>query len=280
MVFAPRDADAGRFGIGELNATGQIINFIEKPEFPRTNLASCRSTCFKKEVLVEELRRAVSGEDQTVTFQIHEVLRRMISRRRAYGFIFRGTWSYSRTLANTTPSTRTCWERRRPWTLRPGTSSQPDGRPRVAAAAGPVSARGPHRKLAGLGGLCDRGTGGKQRAVPGCAGGATGGSERFGAVERRRGRGGCTGVRCHRGQARGVRAGCQVGVGESVASEERPTSLSCGASVLAMNVRLPAGARVGKNCLIHVDATPDDIGLEVPSGKSVWPAATGKPVRP
>jgi hypothetical protein len=47
-----------------------------------------------------------------------------------------------------------------------------------------------------------------------------------------------------------------------------------------MNVRLPAGARVGKNCLIHVDATPDDIGLEVPSGKSVWPAATGKPVRP
>jgi NDP-sugar pyrophosphorylase family protein len=75
-------------------------------------------------------------------------------------------------------------------------------------------------------------------------------------------------------------ARCQVGVGESVASEERPTSLSCGASVLAMNVRLPADARVGKNCLIHVDATPDDIGLEVPSGKSVWPAATGKPVRP
>jgi glucose-1-phosphate adenylyltransferase len=74
--------------------------------------------------------------------------------------------------------------------------------------------------------------------------------------------------------------GCQVGVGESVASEERPASLSCGATVLAMNVRLPAGARVGQNCLIHVEATPDDIGMQVPSGKSIWPVATGRPVRP
>ena len=74
--------------------------------------------------------------------------------------------------------------------------------------------------------------------------------------------------------------GCQVGVGESVASEERPASLSCGATVLAMNVRLPVGACVGKNCLIHVEATENDIGTEVSSGKSVWPAATARPVRP
>jgi glucose-1-phosphate adenylyltransferase len=74
--------------------------------------------------------------------------------------------------------------------------------------------------------------------------------------------------------------GCQVGVGDSVASEEKPASLSCGATVLAMNVRLPAGARVGKNCLVHIEATENDIGAEVPSGKSVWPAAAAKPVRP
>ena len=77
-----------------------------------------------------------------------------------------------------------------------------------------------------------------------------------------------------------ISQGCQVGVGEPVASEERPASLSCGATVLAMYVRLPAGARVGKNCLIHVEATENDIGSEVPSGKSVWPAAAAKPVRP
>ncbi len=49
--------------------------------------------------------------------------------------------------------------------------------------------------------------------------------------------------------------GCQVGVGESVPSEEKPASLSGGATVLAMNVRVPAGARVGKNCLVHFEAT-------------------------
>ena len=73
--------------------------------------------------------------------------------------------------------------------------------------------------------------------------------------------------------------GCQVGVGESVASEEKPASLSGGATVLAMNVRLPAGARVGKNCLVHFEATENDIGMQVASGKSVWPAAAARPVR-
>jgi len=72
--------------------------------------------------------------------------------------------------------------------------------------------------------------------------------------------------------------GCRVGLGESVPSEERPASLSCGATVLAMNVRLPAGTRVGKNCLIHSDASEADIGGEVPSGKSVWPRDAGRQV--
>jgi glucose-1-phosphate adenylyltransferase len=96
MAFVPREKDAGRFGIGELNAAGQIMNFTEKPEYPRTNLASMSVYVFRREVLVEELLRAAKGDEKT--FQIHEVLRRMMSRRRAYGFVHHGGWEYTRTL--------------------------------------------------------------------------------------------------------------------------------------------------------------------------------------
>jgi glucose-1-phosphate adenylyltransferase len=281
MVFAPRDADAGRFGIGELNATGQIINFIEKPEFPRTNLASMSVYVFKKEVLVEELRRAVSGEDQTVTFQIHEVLRRMISRRRAYGFIFRGAWSYSRTLDEYYAFHQDVL----------GAAPTVD----IAAwdvqsnlMAGRASPPPPARCLPGArivnslvsAGCVIEGTVENSVLSPGVRVGPRAvvqGSVLWNDVVVEADAHVCAAIADKRVV---FAAGCQVGVGESVASEERPTSLSCGASVLAMNVRLPAGARVGKNCLIHVEATPDDIGLQVLSGKSVWPAATGRPVRP
>jgi hypothetical protein len=43
-------------------------------------------------------------------------------------------------------------------------------------------------------------------------------------------------------------------------------------------VRMPAGARVGKNCLIHLGASEQDIGSDVPSGRSIWPATPGESV--
>jgi glucose-1-phosphate adenylyltransferase len=281
MVFAPRDADASRFGIGELNATGQIINFIEKPEIPRTNLASMSVYVFKREVLVEELRRAVSGEEQTVTFQIHEVLRRMISRRRAYGFIFRGAWSYSRTLdeyyafhqdvLGTTPAVDIA-----AWNVQSN------------LMAGRASPPPPARCLPGArignslvsAGCVIEGTVENSVLSPGVRVGpravvrdsvlwddvvVEADAQIFGAIADKR-------VVFSRG--------CQVGVGESVASEEKPTSLSGGVTVLAMNVRLPPGAQVGKNCIVHIEATENDIGMQVPSGKSVWPAVAARPVRP
>jgi glucose-1-phosphate adenylyltransferase len=274
MVFAPREADASRFGIGELNSTGQIVNFTEKPQFPRTNLASMSVYLFKKQVLVEELRRAVSGEDPTVTFQIHEVLHRMIFRRRAYGFIFRGAWGYSRTLdeyyafhqdiLGATPAVDIA-----SWDVQSN------------LMAGRASPSPPVRCLPGArvdnslvsAGCVIEGTVANSVLSPGVRVGpgaivrdsvlwddvmVEADAQVSGAIADKR-------VNFSRG--------CQVGAGELMANEERPASLSCGATVLAMNVRVPAGARVGKNCLIHLGVTEDEIGPNVPSGKSVWPVA-------
>jgi glucose-1-phosphate adenylyltransferase len=281
MAFTPRDADASRFGIGELNATGQIMNFTEKPQFPRTNLASMSVYALRREVLVEELRRAVSGEEPTATFQIHEVLRRMISRRRAYGFIHHGVWSYSRTLdeyyafhrdlLGAAPAVDLSAWAVRSNAIAGRTAPPPPARflPVARVANSLVS-----------NGCVIEGTVENSVLSPGVRVGK-------GAVVRDSVLWD-DGVVEEGAQVTGVLAdemvtlgrGCQVGVGEIVPSEEKPASLSCGVTVLGTNVKLPAGARVGRNCIIHCDASEADIGAEVPSGKSVWPAAAGRPVRP
>jgi glucose-1-phosphate adenylyltransferase len=265
MVFAPRDADATRFGIGELNATGQIINFMEKPEFPRTNLASMSVYVFKKQVLVEELRRAVSGEDQTVTFQIHEVLRRMYSR------TLDEYYAFHQDLLGATPAVDiAAWDVQS--NLMAGrTSPPPPARclPGARIVNSLVSA-----------GCVIEGTVENSVLSPGVRVGPRAvvkGSVLWDDVVVEAD----AQVSAAIADKRVVFSrGCQVGVGGSVASEEKPASLCCGATVLAMNVRVPAGARVGQNCLIHVEATDGDIGMQVPSGKSVWPAAAARPVGP
>ena len=47
MAFTPMEDRPSRFGIGELNAVGQIVNFTEKPEYPRTHLASMSVYLFR-----------------------------------------------------------------------------------------------------------------------------------------------------------------------------------------------------------------------------------------
>jgi glucose-1-phosphate adenylyltransferase len=281
MVFTSREADAIRFGIGELNATGQIMNFTEKPPVPRTNLASMSVYVFRREVLVDELRRSASGEDQTVTFQIHEVLRRMISRRRAYGFIHRGVWDYSATLDEYYAFHQALL----------------GAEPKVDIAAwgvhtnamhGRASPPPPARCLPGA-----RIT--NSLVSPGCVIEGTVENSVLSPGVRVGPRAMVTGSVLWNdvtvesdAELSGVIAderavfsgGCRVGEGDCVPNEEKSASLSSGITVLAMNVRVPAGARVGKNCLIHPDVDEEDIGEDVPSGKSVWPRAAGKQVAP
>jgi len=52
------------------------MSYFEKPEHPRTNLASMTVYVFKRDVLVEELKRHAAGSDKPKSFQIYdEILR-------------------------------------------------------------------------------------------------------------------------------------------------------------------------------------------------------------
>lgn len=269
MAFVPRE-DASRFGVGELNAAGQIMNFTEKPEFPRTNLCSMSVYVFRREVLVEELRRSVKGADGAPTFQIHEVLRRMMSHRRAYGFIHHGGWEYTRTLDEYVAFHRGLL----------------GSKPRIGLADWSVRSNLMTRRTAPPP---------PARYLPGsqvddslvCSGcvieGTVKGSVLSPGVKVGKGAvvtdcvlwddvvvgegAKLTGVVSDKRAVFGK--GAQLGVGDAARCEEAPGSLTCGATIVGMDARVPAGVRVGKNCIIHVEAKEADFPPEVPSGKSV-----------
>jgi glucose-1-phosphate adenylyltransferase len=269
MAFASRE-DASRFGVGELNAAGQVMNFTEKPEYPRTNLCSMSVYVFRREVLVEELRRSVQGHEGSPTFQIHEVLRRMMTRRRAYGFVHQGGWEYTRTLDEYVTFHRQLLGPRPKVNLS-------DWQVRSNLMARRVCPPAPTRFLPGS--QVD-----DSMISAGCTiEGAVKGSVLSPGVKVSKGAvvtdcvlwedvlvgegAQLTGVVSDKRTSFGK--GAQVGVGAAAPSQEMPGSLTCGATIIGMDVRVPAGAKIGKNCILHPECGEADVGTEVASGKSV-----------
>jgi glucose-1-phosphate adenylyltransferase len=280
VAFTPREKDANRFGIGELNAAGQILGFTEKPEYPRANLASMSIYVFKREVLIDELKRAIEGEEGR-TFQIHEVLHRMMSRRRAYGFVHHGIWEYTRTLDEYYEA------HRRLLGPTPGIPLA-DWDVRTNLLARRSAPPSPARFLPGA----------QVENSMICANCVIEGSVKGSVLS--------PGVRVGKGavvtdcvlhhdvvveegaRLQGVISDkkavfgrkCQVGFGDVVPSQEMPRSLTCGATLVGYEARIPTEARIGRNCIIHAEIRESDLGSSVPSGESRWPASARKAVAP
>lgn len=272
MVFAPVADNASRFGIGELNAAGQIVGFTEKPEYPRTELASMSVYVFRREVLVEELLRAVRGVEGDATFQIHEVLRRMMPRRRAYGYVYHGSWAYTRTLDEYDafhrdllgPSPKIDLSSWRVRTNLVARRTEPP--PPVRCAPGSVV----ENSLVANGCVI---TGTVRNSVlsPGVRvgpGAVVTDSILWDDVVVEAG---ATAHHVICDKRVRIGANAQIGVGELAPSRELPRSLTCGATVIGVDVRIPPGARLGKSCIVHPDAGESAFAAPLPSGESVRP---------
>ncbi|MDR0965815.1 MAG: hypothetical protein LBM75_04835 [Myxococcales bacterium] len=281
MAFCEVDKNPSRFGIGEINAAGQILGFTEKPTLPRSNFASMSVYVFKREVLVEELRRAIelkegSDGEAVPTFQIHEVLHRMMGRRRAYGFIHRGSWDYMGTLDEYVATHQKLLGERpvlpiADWQIR----TNPLGRqpfPPAPTHLSPGSvikdaliAQGCVIEGEVLGSVLSKGVRiGKGAVVENSI-------LHDGVVVEENARliGVVSDKFAHFGK------GCSIGEGALVPSEELPRSLTCGASVVGFGVRIPPGQVIGKNCIVHSDIDEDDfarLGGVLDSGKSLFPS--------
>jgi glucose-1-phosphate adenylyltransferase len=273
LAFTPVDDNPSRFGIAELNAEGLIQSYIEKPEHPRSNLASMTVYVFKRQVLVDELREHAAGVSSSRSFHIYdEILPRLMERRRCYGYVHHGPWDYARTLdayfaahqqllGDDPKVDLNKWQVRTNTMERRAASPAPSW---VAPGASLVDSL-----------VC-------------------GGAVVYGAVERsvlspdvRVGKGAVVkdsilwdGVDIGPGAVVDhviadkrcvIAAGAKVGVGElGGANDEQPTSLTCGATVLGMDVRVPADGVIGRNCIVYPRAGEAELaGRHIPSGTTV-----------
>jgi len=271
MGVTPVDRNPSRFGIVEVNAEGRIISYMEKPKHPRTNLANMTAYVFKPEILVEELKRQAHSAESPQPFQMYDaIIPSLVARNRTYAWIHHGHWDYARTLdayfqahqdmlGESPPVDLERWKvRTNVWSL---CSSFP----------------GPAR--------CGPGAAVSDSIV-------SGGCDIEGTVERsvlspdvKVGKGAMvcnsvlwSGVVVEEGAVLDkvvcdkrcvIGKGAVVGYGkDSPANDDQPASLTCGATVLGMDVKVPPRARIGRNCIVYPGAEASEL-KKVPSGKTV-----------
>jgi glucose-1-phosphate adenylyltransferase len=270
MAFKPIDDNSSRFGIGELNAVGQIVNFTEKPEFPRSNLASIGVYLFKRQVLLDELNRIVSDSKESDSFHLYEIIQRMIPHRSAYGWIFDGEWHYTRTLDEYYNFHRKLIGPKPEINLADWEVRSSPVEPRVSPSPPTHILQGGHVEDSYI-----------------CAGCVIAGKVKNSILS--------PGVKIEKDAVVTnsilwndvvVKEGAtldkvisdkrtvfgkkaQVGVGKDAPSEEMPQSLTCGVSVFGMDVKVPERATIGRNCIIHPDVTGHELNQPIKSGRSI-----------
>ncbi len=96
-AFIEVDQDeAHRFGIGEIDNEGRLTSYEEKPEKPRSNLASLTILCFKPEVLYSVL--ADNQSDESYEFGRDIIPMMMRQHYKVYGYKHEGYSGYTRTI--------------------------------------------------------------------------------------------------------------------------------------------------------------------------------------
>ena len=275
LGFTPMEEDPSRFGIAELNAEGRIMSYMEKPKHPRTNLASMTVYVFRCDVLVEELRRhANASPEQRKTYHIYdEILPHMMEHRRAFGWVHYGRWEYARTLDAYHAAHQDLLGLApridlQAWNVRTNTMMRRSAPP-------PPTRHFPGAEVidAFVAGGCQI-AGRVERSVLSpdvriAKGAVVRNSVLWEKVVVEEGAV-LDGVICDKRCVIGKGAHVGEGGGELPPNDEQPGSLTCGASVLGMDVHVPAGARIGKNCIIYPKAGADLLSDgSIPSGKTV-----------
>jgi len=81
--------NASRFGILNYQENMKITDFIEKPDNPPSNLASMGIYVFKKDILLEVLKKYCSQKDSDFG---HHIIPQMIENNKVYAYKFNGYW--------------------------------------------------------------------------------------------------------------------------------------------------------------------------------------------
>lgn len=255
---------ASRFGTATLDETGRLTRYQEKAAKPDSDLASMTVYAFNVDVLT---RRLAENMKSGRTFQIYdEVIPRMVAEGdRVFGHVFEGPWRYARTIDAYYEASLSILGADAPdldaWEVRTnlGTARASDRPPAAfrpgARVAGSLVAPGARiagtveRSVISAGVVVERGAAVRDSVV----------------MHDCRVAAGAVLDRVILDKEVSVGAEAHLGIGEARPNRKAAHTLTCGAVVVGKGTRIPAGARVGRNCIV-----PPDLG------EGDWPR---RPVR-
>ena len=91
VYSVPRD-EAHRFGVLDLDQTGRVVDFQEKPKEPRAPWVSMGVYCFNKDVLVEQLQADAELGDESRHDFGRDIIPRMYQSHRVFGYQYQDYW--------------------------------------------------------------------------------------------------------------------------------------------------------------------------------------------
>ncbi|RPH99960.1 MAG: glucose-1-phosphate adenylyltransferase [Zetaproteobacteria bacterium] len=252
-----------RFGVMVADRDGWIVEFQEKVKNATSNLASMGVYVFNFAALADELRGVV-GEKKGNDFG-KDIIPGMLARRRLLCYPFRDYWRDVGTIKSYHEANMDCLDPGsgldlRAWEIRTAPDHGPTGErsPTRLGSAASVS-----NALIGRGCVVE---------------GEVAQSVLFPGVVVRRGalvrdsivmQDAVVGEDCQVAYAV-VDKACRLGAGAAVGAgpggipnREFPGHLDCGISVVGKGAVIPAGVRVGRNCIVHPGADPSRRGLKV-----------------
>jgi len=266
MMVVPK-SEIHQFGAGIVDADNRIIDWEEKPEVPRTNLASMGIYVFDTDYLLKALAR----DKQDVDFGMH-IIPRGIEEDRVFAYPFYGYWrdvgtiqSYWQTNMDVIQSGTDITPEK--WGIRPNTEA--DGRPMDRAPARFLSGCSVQSSMVSAGSLIE-GTVINSVLSPGVQvkkGAVVRDSILFEdcVVEE-----GAVVDLCICDKRVHVGAGAIVGQGEGMehANHSFPKHLYTGITLIGKGAQLTAGMSIGRNCIVRPDYTGKDV-LALGDGESL-----------
>ncbi len=269
-VYSVPLEEAHRFGVLELDASGRMVDFQEKPAEPKSTWVSMGIYCFNREVLIEALQ-----EDANLAASAHDfggdIVPRIFGSRRVFGYQYLDYWRDVGTIEAYWQANMDLIERHPPLNL--GNPDAPLRTSRVSQTPARFGANAaPRHALISPGAQID---GAVERSVisPGVV-------VEAGALVR-------DSIVCHDAVIRSgavvdraildkdveVGRGATVGDGdESVVNRERPDIVNCGISIVGKRSVVPGGMTVGRNAVIGPGVEEELAELAaVESGETVLP---------
>ena len=270
-VYSVPLEEAHRFGVLELDSSGRMVDFLEKPANPKSTWVSMGIYCFNRDVLIEALQEDAGLGDASAHDFGRDIVPRIFGTHRVFGYQYLDYWRDVGTIEAYWQANMDLIERYPPLNL-----ANPDAPLRTSRVSQTPARFGaqaaPHEALISPGAQID-GTVERSVISPGVV-------VEEGAIVR-------DSIVCHDAVIRSgavidhaildkdvvVGPGATVGAGdESVVNQARPDIVNCGISIVGKRAVVPAGITIGRNVIIGPGVEEELAGRSVvESGETVMP---------